>query len=414
MDFSRKDKPSKKRRHIVVGLMITALIAMIALLDLKPAVPTVNRQSILLDTVKHGPMVFEVRGTGTLQPVDVRWLTANVDCRVERVLVQPGATVKANTVILEMSNPELRQAAQDAQWQFRSAEGELAGAKARIQGGILERKSAVASAKASLLNARMDLDAQEALAKDGLVARQLLLHARGKVEELDTRYMGELERFRIEEESVSAQLAPFRSKVEQARDLWNLKRSQVAGLHVRAGMDGVLQSVLVQVGQRVTLGGTLAKVAEPSRLKAELKIGETQAKDIQVGQVVTIDTRNGLVRGRVVRIDPAVVNGTVTVDATLEGTSPKGVRPDLNVDGIIELDRAGDGVFVGRPVQAQPFGTADLFRVDADGKGAQLVKIKFGRGSVSTIEIVDGLRPGDQVIISDTGSWASSDRIRIK
>jgi multidrug efflux pump subunit AcrA (membrane-fusion protein) len=240
------------------------------------------------------------------------------------------------------------------------------------------------------------------------------MQSRGRAEELGTRYQIEQDRLRIGEASLNAQLAANQAKVEQAKALWLLKQSQVGALRVRAGLGGVLQLLPVQVGQRLAPGSTLAKVAEPSRLKAELKISETQAKDLQLGQPVAIDTRNGVVQGKVIRIDPAVVNGTVTVDAGLEGALPKGARPDLSVEGIVELDRAADGLFVGRPVQAQAYGTLGLYRLSADGGEAQRVKVRLGRGSVSTIEILEGLNPGDQVILSDTSAWDASDRIRVK
>jgi HlyD family secretion protein len=349
-----------------------------------------------------------------LQPVDVRWITAVSDSRVEKVLVFPGATVKSDTVILELSNPELEQAALDAQWQFKAAEGELTSARARLQETLLDKRASLATVKASDNNARLDLEAQEALAKEGLVARVVLMQTRGKAEELDTRYKIETDRLKLGEDALASQLAANQAKVEQARALWTLKQSQVAGLKVRAGLNGVLQLLPVEVGQRLATGSTLAKVAEPTRLKAELKISETQAKDLLLGQPVAIDTRNGMVQGRVIRIDPAVMNGTVTVDASLEGPLPKGARPDLSVEGIIELDRATDALFVGRPVQAQAFGTMGLYRLSPDGSEAVRVKVRLGRGSVSTIEVLEGLLPGDQVILSDTSSWDGSDRIRIK
>ncbi|NTV75650.1 MAG: HlyD family efflux transporter periplasmic adaptor subunit, partial [Holophaga sp.] len=311
-------------------------------------------------------------------------------------------------------NPELQQAALDAQWQYKAAEGELITAKARVQEALLEKRTSLATVKASYASARMDLDANERLEKEGLVARQVLLQARGKAEELTTRFQIEQDRLKIGEASLGAQLAANSAKVEQARALWLLKASQVEALKVRAGLKGVLQLLPVQVGQRLAPGSTLAKVAEPSRLKAELRISETQAKDLVIGQAVSVDTRNGLVQGRVARIDPAVVNGTVLVDASLEGALPKGARPDLSVEGIVELDRAADGLFVGRPVQAQAHGTLGLYRLSPDGSEAQRVQVRLGRGSVSTIEVLDGLKPGDQVILSDTSAWDASDRIRIK
>jgi HlyD family secretion protein len=414
MDFARTTQPSRKKYYAMGGAGLGILLLTIGLARLKPAVPVVERQNVLLDAVKRGPMVFQVRGTGTLQPVDVRWIATNFDSRVEKILVWPGTPVKPDTVILELSNPELQQAALDAQWQYRAAEGELTSAKARIQEALLDKRASLATVKAGNTSAKMDLEAQEALAKEGYVAKQVVLQARGRAEELSTRYQIEQDRLKLGEESLGAQLAASQAKVEQAKALWLLKQSQVAALKVRAGLNGVLQMLQAQVGQRVAPGTSLARVAEPSRLKAELKISETQAKDILIGQPVAIDTRNGIVQGKVLRIDPAVVNGTVTVDASLDGPLPKGARPDLSVEGIIELDRVDDGIFVGRPVQAQAYGTMGLYRLSPDGGEATRVKVRLGRGSVSTIEVLEGLKPGDQVILSDTSTWDASDRIRIK
>lgn len=414
MDFAITTPPSRKKYYAWGGAGLGILALTIGLGRLKPAVPSVERQSVLVDVVKRGPMVFQVRGTGTLQPVDVRWITTGFDSRVEKILVYPGTPVKADTVILELSNPELQQAALDAQWQYKAAEGELVSAKARVQEALLDKRASLATVKASHASARMDLEANERLATEGLVARQVLMQARGRAEELTTRYQIEQDRLRIGEGSLTAQLAANSAKVEQAKALWLLKASQVEALKVRAGLKGVLQLLQVQVGQRLAPGSTLAKVAEPTRLKAELRISETQAKDLVIGQLVSVDTRNGVVQGRVARIDPAVVNGTVLVDAGLEGALPKGARPDLSVEGIIELDRAADGVFLGRPVQAQAYGTMGLYRLSPDGSEAQRVQVRLGRGSVSTIEVLEGLKPGDQVILSDTSAWDTSDRIRIK
>jgi HlyD family secretion protein len=414
MDFPRP-KPSRRKTYAAIGAGgLSLAVAAVGLGRLKPALPVVERQNILIDTVRRGAMDFQVRGTGTLQPVDVRWLASACDCRVERILVLPGTPVKPDTVILELSNPELAQAALDAQWQYRAAEGELTGAKARVEEALLEKRAALASAKASNAGAQIDLEAQERLAKEGLVPRNVLLQTRSRAEELSARYAIEQDRVKIGEASLSAELAASQAKVEQARALWTLKREQVAALKVRAGLAGVLQLLPVQVGQRLAPGTTLAKVAEPRVLKAELKVSETQAKDIQAGQAVSVDTRNGVVPGHVTRVDPSVVNGTVTVDAALDGPVPKGARPDLSVEGIIELEHVADGVFVGRPVQAQAYGSMGLFLLSPDGAEARRVQVRLGRGSVASIEVLDGLRPGDQVVLSDTSAWDASERIRIK
>ncbi|WP_243383956.1 efflux RND transporter periplasmic adaptor subunit [Geothrix alkalitolerans] len=414
MDIPLQARPKSRRMILGVSLGIAFLAGIAGLARLKPAAPTVERQGTLIDAVKRGPMVFQVRGTGTLVPLNVRFLANSLDARVERILVLPGSVVKADTPILELSNPELMQSAQDAEWQCKAAEADYQSAKARLQIQLLDLKASLASIKASNANAQFGLEANERLAREGLVSSQDLLKSRGQAEELNTRYGLERQRLQVAEDSLRAQLASQQAKVEQARALWRLKRTQMDALKVRAGMDGVLQQLPVQVGQRLMPGTTLAKVAEPTQLKAELKINETQAKDLVIGQPVSIDTRNGLVQGHVLRIDPAVQNGTVTVDASLEGPLPKGARPDLSVEGIIELDRAADAIYVGRPVQAQPQAAGTIFKLSPDGGEAQRIQVRFGRASVSTIEVIDGLQPGDQVILSDTSTWDSADRIRLK
>ncbi|HJU82866.1 MAG TPA: efflux RND transporter periplasmic adaptor subunit [Holophagaceae bacterium] len=413
MDVPRQAPP--KRRRWLIGLAAGGglLLLLGALARLKPAAPVAERGSLLIDTVKRGPMVFEVRGTGTLQPLNVRWITASAESRVERIVVWPGSPVKADTVIAELSAPELQQAAQDALWQLRAAEAEYTSAKARLETQLLDIRASLATAKAGQGNARLNLEANERLAKEGLVASQDLARARASAEEQSTRLEIEGSRLKLGEESLKAQLATSQAKVEQARAFYALKLGQVEGLKVKAGLDGVLQQLPLQVGQRIAVGATLAKVAQPEPLKAELKISESQAKDLLIGQKVSIDTRNGLVEGRVLRIDPAVQNGTVTVDASLDGALPKGVRPDLSVEGVVELDRTSSSVFVGRPVQAQSGGAGTVFRILPDGEAVR-VQVRFGRGSVSTIEVLEGLQPGDQIILSDTSAFDGVDRIRLK
>lgn len=413
MDVPRQAPPKRRRWMLASAAGLGLILLMVALARLKPAAPEAERQSLLIDTVKRGPMVFQVRGTGTLVPLNVRWISANADSRVEKILVWPGTAVKADTEILELSNPEAQQAAQDAMWQLRAAEADYTSAKAKLESQLLDLRASVASAKAAYTNAKMTLEANERLSKAGLVASQDLARAQAAAEELTTRYEIERQRMQIDQDSLKAQLASQEARVQQARALYALKQGLVDGLKVRAGMDGVLQQLPVQVGQRIAPGGTLAKVAQPSPLKAELKVSETQAKDLLLGQKATVDTRNGLVEGKVIRIDPAVQNGTVTVDVSLDGPLPKGARPDLSVEGIIELDHADDAVFVGRPVQAQSNSEGTLFKLTSGGE-AMRVKVRYGRGSVSTIEVLEGLQPGDQVVLSDASQWDGVDRIRIK
>lgn len=400
----------RPKRHWKFIWMGGAALGVLALLfglgRLKPAAPEADRQSLLLDKVQEGAMVFQVRGTGILVPVDVRMITAQVPCKVERILLFPGTEVREDSIIAELSSPELQQSAQDAFWNLRRAESDYSVS-------ALNQKGTVASARAASKEAAATLKAYERLFKEGLQSESDVLRANAKYEDCAARLATEEARMALFE-GKGGQLAPARAALEQARAQYALKQAQSASLHVRAGMAGMLQQVPLQVGQQLQPGANLAKVAKPLPLKAELKVSETQAKDIQMGQSVAVDTRNGIVQGRVIRMDPSVQNGTVTVDASLDGALPKGARPDLSVEGIIELDRADHTLRVGRPVQAQSFATISLFKLSADGQEATRVKVRLGRASVSSIEVLEGLRPGDQVILSDTSAWDGVDRIRIR
>lgn len=406
MDIPRSPSSRRNRFLWLTGLSLGILLLTFALARLKPAAPAVERQSVLIDAVKRGPMVFQVRGTGTLVPVDIRILTAQTSCTVQRIRLYPGTAVKADSIIAELSSPELQQAAQDAQWNYRKAEADYEVSR-------LNQKTTVDTARSLAKAAQTRSQAYERLGREGLQSGMEVMQAKVDAEERAGRLASEEARLKMYD-SQGGKLAPARAELERARALWNLKQQQLAALNLRAGMDGVLQELPLQVGQQLAPGAILAKVARPLPLKAALKISETQAKDILIGQPVSIDTRNGLVQGRVIRIDPSVQNGTVTVDASLEGELPKGARPDLSIEGIIELDRVNEGVFVGRPVQAQAHGTLSLFKLSPDGREATRVKVKLGRGSVSTIEVIEGLQPGDQVILSDTSAWDGADRVRLK
>jgi HlyD family secretion protein len=406
VDIPRKVKPSRRKYYLGAGLTVAAGLLSWGLSGLAPAAPAVERQSVLIDTVKRGAMVFQVRGTGTLVPVDVRMITAQVPCKVERILLYPGTRVTEESVIAELSSPELQQAAVDALWQTRRAEADY-------EIDRLNQRATLDSTRANAREASAILQAAQRLRKEGLQSDLDVLRAQVRADEITGRLAAEEARAGLFE-SRDGKVAPARARLEQARALYALKQEQVASLKVRAGMAGILQQVLVQVGQQLAAGASLAKVAKPMPLKAELRVSETQAKDILIGQPVDIDTRNGVVKGRVIRIDPAVQNGTVTVDASLEGELPRGARPDLSVEGVIELDRADHGLFVGRPVQAQAHGSISLFRLNPDGVEATRVRVRLGRGSVSSIEIVDGLKPGDQIVLSDTSAWDAADRIRLK
>ncbi|MBI4912817.1 MAG: HlyD family efflux transporter periplasmic adaptor subunit [Acidobacteria bacterium] len=378
----------------------------IGLAGIKPAAPVADRSSLLIDSVKRGAMVFQVRGTGTLVPVDVRMITAQVPCKVERILMVPGTAVTEGSIIAELSAPELQQAAEDAFWQMRRAEADY-------EVDRLNQRAALDAARANSREAEAVLVAMERLQKEGMQSDLDVLRARVKAEEVAGRLAAEEARMSLFE-TKGGQVGPARARLEQAKALHALRREQMASLKVRAGMGGILQLLPLQVGQQVMPGANLAKVAKPRPLKAELKVSETQAKDILVGQTVDIDTRNGVVKGKVLRIDPAVLNGTVTVDASVEGDLPRGARPDLSVEGVVELDRAANALFTGRPVFAQSFGSITVFKVSADGSEALRVKVRLGRASVSTVEILDGLKEGEQIILSDTSHYDAVDRIRLK
>lgn len=412
MDVPRKMSAWRRYgRRTVYILIVAGLIPLVTMgiTRLKPAAPTVDRATVMVDTVKRGSMLREVRGLGTLVPEAVRWIPAITDGRVERIIVKPGATVKADTVLLELINPELQRDALDAEMQVKAAEAELINLRVQLQKSVLDQRSVAAIVEADYQQATLQAQADEALIKDGLVSALTAKMSKNKAAELTTRREIERSRLEISSQAVEAQLAVQRSKIEQFRALYQLRRNQVESLRVRAGTNGVLQQLPVEVGQRVTPGSVLAKVAEPQRLKAEIKIAETQAKDIQIGQPATVDTRNGVVSGQVMRIDPAVQNGTVTVDVVLQGELPPGARPDLSVDGTIELERLTNVLYVGRPVQGQS--TVTLFKLEDKGQSASRVRVKFGRSSVNTIEIIEGLQVGDQVILSDLSTWDAVNRI---
>ena len=355
----------------------------------------------------------QVRGTGTLVPEAIRWIPATTEGTVERIVIRPGADVTPDTVIVELRNPELEQTAIEAHLQLDAGEARYRSRAVELDSQRLSQQAALATVEAELTQTRLQLEADRELAGRGLVSDLTLKQSQARAQELETRYELEQERLQIETESVEAQLAVEQADVESLKTLWQLRLDQVADLKVRAGIAGVLQQVPLDEGQRVTTGTNLARVGDPSVLKAELRIAETQAKDIQIGQPAEIDTRNGVIPGHVVRIDPAVENGTVTVDVTLDGPLPKGARPDLTVDGTIELERLDDVIYVGRPVFGQEDSVVSLFRLDVEGDEAQRVTVGLGRASVNTIEVREGLTPGDRVVLSDMSAWDAFDRVRL-
>lgn len=420
MDIARPDQLRKKKRRRIIWVVGSCLVlagTSLGLSRLKPAAPTVEKASVWMDTVKQGQMLRQVRGNGTLVPIQIQYVQAETDGRVERILVLPGAEVKADTVLMELSNPQLKQDVFDAEWQLKASEAQLRRLTVQLESDRLTQKSALASLKSDLAQARLEAEADEVLSKKGLVASLTAKRSGAKAEELTGRVEIEEERLRISVDSTQSQLAVQQADLEKNRALVALKKRQYEALKVCAGIDGVLQQIgdltTLQSGQRVTPSATLAKIVQPTKLKAEIKIAETQAKDILIGQLASIDTRNGIIPGRVTRVDPSVQNGTVTIDVKLEGALPKGARPDLSVDGTIELERLENVFYIGRPVQGQPESTVGLFRLVEGGKYAVRVPVKLGRSSVSTIEILQGLQVGDQVILSDMSTWDSHERVRL-
>jgi HlyD family secretion protein len=416
MDIPRPDVAVKKRKRRIITISAVALgliLATVALSRLKPAVPSVDRSTVWIDTVKRGPMVRQVRGLGTLVPEDIRWIPANTEGRVEKIIIWPGTHVESDTVILELTSPELEQAAHDAELQATAAEAELTTLRATLQRGLLDQEATTAKARSDYEQAKMERETNDQLAKNGLIAE--LQYKTSKVKEAELANRNEIEQKRLSfaHDSIDPQLASKQAAVDQAKQLAKLKLDQVEALHVRAGMSGVLQQLPVQIGQRVKVADNMARVADPTKLKAQVKIAETQAKDIQKDQKAVIDTRNGVVDGHVIRVDPAVEQGTVTVDVGIDGELPKGARPDLSVDGTIELERLEDVVYVGRPAFGQENNTVGIFKLVSGSSEAVRTPVKLGKSSVNTIEILSGLQPGDQVILSDTSAWDAHDRIRL-
>lgn len=416
MDVPRPNAARQKRRRriiMIAGSVLALLIVTIALSRLKPAVPGIDRSTVWIDTVKRGPMVRQVRGLGTLVPEVIQWIAANTEGRVDKIIARPGARVQPETVILELTSPELEQAAHDAESKVKGSEAELITLRATLQRALLDQEAAAAKVHSEFQQARMESETNDQLKKNGLVSDLAYKTSKVKAEDLANRDAIETKRMAFAKDSIEPQLASKQAEVDQVRAAAQLKLTQVDQLHVRAGMTGVLQQLPVDVGQQVKAGTNLARVADPTKLKAQIKIAETQAKDIQNNQPASIDTRNGVVPGHVVRVDPAVEQGTVTVDVALDGELPKGARPDLSVDGTIELERLDNVIYVGRPAFGQENSTVGIFKLVAGTSEAVRTPVKLGRSSVNTIEIVNGLQPGDQVILSDTSSMDAHERIRL-
>ena len=416
MDVPRKGVAAKKRKRrimIIAASAVGLILATVAISRLKPAVPSVDRSTVWIDTVKRGPMVRQVRGLGTLVPEDIRWIPANTEGRVEKINIWPGTKVEPGDVILELSSPELDQSANEAESKAKAAEADLTTVRATLQREVLDQESKTTAAHAAYEQAKMERETNDRLAKNGLIAE--LDYKKSKIKEEESQKSDEIEQKRLvfARDSIEPQLAAKQAALDQANQLAKLKLDQVEALHVKAGMSGVLQQLPVQIGQRLKIGDNLARVADPTRLKAQVKIAETQAKDIQIGQKAIIDTRNGVANGHVTRVDPAVEQGTVNVEVAFDEALPKGARPDLSVDGTIELEHLDDVIYVGRPAFGQENNTVGMFKLVNGTSEAMRTPVKLGKSSVNTIQILDGLQPGDQVILSDTSAWDAHDRIRL-
>ena len=417
MDIARPDLARKKRlRRLAYGaVMVVAVPAItIALSRLKPAAPVVEHSAVWVDTVRRGEMLRDVRGIGTLVPVDVRWIPAQSSARVDKIVLQSGAAVKPDSIILELSDPQLQLDALEAEYAYKAGQADLANLKVQLSNSLMAQKSSAADIESEYQQAKMQANVDKQLSEEGIQAALTAKKSAVVAEQLAIKEELVQEQLKIADDAAKAQVAAQQAHLAQQRVLYELKKRQLDALHVRAGLNGVLSAVSVEVGQQVALGTNLIRVADPSHLKATVQIPETQAKDLSIGQKATIDTHNGTAEGRVSRVDAAVVNGTVAVDVSFDGPLPPGARPDLGVDGTIEIERLPNVLYVGRPVQGQPHSTIGLFKVLAGSTEAVRAKVELGRISVNTVEVLHGLQAGDQVILSDVSAWDSYDRIRLE
>jgi HlyD family secretion protein len=429
MDVQRQGVAKRKmiRRIIIAVVLIGAATGItLAVSRLQPALPTVEASTVWPDTVKRGPMLRQVHGLGSLVPEDVVWISSVTDGRIEKIYIQPGTMVKPDTIIMELSNPTLSEAMVAAEFDLKQAQANLQDLKVTLQSATFDKQANAAQVTADFQQARIDAERDKQLADLGLLAKLDVQRSENKAQTLEFRNQIEEKRLKIIQDQVDAQTAAQMVKIEQLKALYELKKLQVEQLRVRAGVDGMLQQLgnataasasgataPLEVGQNVVAGAILAKLAQQDKLKAQVKITETEAKDVALGQPASIDTRNGIIPGKVMRIDPAAVNGTVLVDVLLTGPLPQGARPDLSVDGTIDIERLNDVMFVGRPTVGQPNSTVTLFKFDPDGKNASRVTVKLGRASVNTIEVLDGLKVGDKVILSDMSAQDTHDHIRL-
>jgi HlyD family secretion protein len=418
VDIARPEFKTQKRRRQIAFLAAAVVVVVavtIGVSRLKPAAPLVDRGTVWTDTVKRGPMLRQVRGLGSLVPTQeaVRQIPAETEATVVRIRMLPGSQVKADTVLVEMSNPQVEQAAIDAGLQLKAAEAEYRSQRVKLESDLMNQKAGAATVGADHAQAQRQADTDKALYDLGVISGLTYKASKGKADELTTRNDLESERLKANQNAVESQMAQAQAKVDQMRTLAQLKQKQLDALRVRAGIEGILVDLPLQVGQHVLPGAMLAKIVQPNHLMATLKVAETQARDVQIGEPASIDTHNGIIAGSVMRVDPAVQNGTVTVDVKLTGDLPKGARPDLSIDGTIDLERLDNVLYIGRPALGQENSTISLFKLRADGQEAARVPVKVGRASVNSIQVIEGLHEGDAVILSDMSRWDNTDRIRL-
>jgi HlyD family secretion protein len=415
MDKPRPSQARKKRiKRIVYGTLVLSmgLLITLGLSRLKPAAPRVDRATVYIDSVKRGEMLRQVRGLGKLVPEEIRWIAATTQGLVERIVVLPGVEVTPNTVLVELSNPDLEQSTLDVELQIQAAEADLANLRVQLESNLLNQQAGAANVEGNYTQARLQYEADSELAKEGLIAELPLKLSKVRADQGLEATRLEKMRLDMASKAADAQIAAQQARINQLTALHELRLNNLEKLKVRAGIFGVLQQVPVEVGDQLSPGTRIARVAEPGRLKAELNIAETQAKDIQTGQFASIDTRNGIIEGTVIRIDPAVLSGTVKVDIRLDGELPRGARPDLSVDGTVEIERLDDVLYVGRPAYGQANSLVGIFVLNAEGEAVRR-QVRLGRTSVSTMEIVDGLNVGDEVILSDMSAWDAFDRVQL-
>ena len=419
MDIARPEfKTQKRRRQTMIAIAVVLGVAAVSygVSRLKPAAPTVERGTVWTDTVKRGPMLRQVRGTGSLVPSQeaVRQIPAETEATVVRILMLPGSQVKRDTILLEMSNPQTEQAAVDADLQLKATEAEYKSLRVKLESDLMNQKAGAATVHADDATAQRQAQTDKSLFELGVISGLAYKSSKEKADELTTRNDLQSQMLTANERAIETQMAQEQAKVDEMRTLAQLKQKQLDALRVRAGIDGILVDLPLQVGQHVLPGTMLAKVVEPDHLMATVKIAETQARDVQIGEPASVDTHNGVITGAVMRVDPAVQNGTVTVDVKLTGELPKGARPDLSVDGTIDLERMDNILYVGRPAFGQENSTISLFKLGADSQTALRVPVKVGRASVNSIQVIEGLHEGDTVILSDMSRWDNTDRVRLE